>query len=114
MKKIIAFGIALAPFIASAQLGGVGNVNSLINFLKGALNTATILILAAAVVFFMWGVFQFVAAAGDEEARQTGRNHIIYGIIGIAVMVSIWGLVNFLTGSAGLTTTTGTAPATGL
>lgn len=115
MKKIIAFGIAFAPFLVSAQipaaLGGVGTADNLVLFLKNALSTAGALILAAAVIFFLWGVFQFVMAAGDDEARAKGRNHIIYGIIGIAVMVSVWGLVTFLTGSAALTRTTGTAPA---
>lgn len=113
MKKIIAFGIAFLPSIALAQLGGVGTADNLVTFLKNVLNTATVLILGAAVVFFLWGVFQFVMAAGDDEARAKGRNHIIYGIIGIAVMVSLWGLVNFFTGSAGLTPTAGVAPATG-
>lgn len=86
--------------------GGTGNVIKLISFLQDALNIAVRLILAAAVVFFLWGVFQFVRAAGNEEAQTVGKNHIIYGIIGIAVMVSLWGLVNFLTGSANLDITT--------
>lgn len=116
MKKIIAFGFALAPFIASAQaaLGGTSNVNQLIDFITGALKIAAPLVLGAAVVFFLWGVFQFVMAAGEEEAREVGRNHMIYGIIGVAVMVSLWGLVNFFTTSASLSTTAGVAPVTGL
>lgn len=95
----------------SGLSGGTANVSLLVAFLQDALTIATGLILAAAVVFFLWGVSQFVRAAGDEEARKTGKNHIIYGIIGIAVMVSMWGLVNFLTKSANLTLSTGSVPA---
>lgn len=112
MKKIIAFGIALSPAIAFAQVSaGVRDANSLVDWLVSAFNIASGLILAAAVVFFLWGVFQYVMAAGDEDAQKTGRAHIINGIIGIAVMVSVWGLVNFFTRSAGLSNTVQQAPA---
>ncbi|MBI5798650.1 MAG: hypothetical protein HZB10_01840 [Candidatus Yonathbacteria bacterium] len=102
MKKVIAFGIAFMPFIASAQ---AENVGSLIVWLGKMLGTATTLILAAAVVYFLWNTFKFVMAAGDEEKRKEGQQGIIYGLIGIAVMVSVYGLVNFFTSSAGLSNT---------
>ncbi len=89
----------------SGLSGGASDVSALVSFLGAALNVATRLILGAAVVFFLWGVFQFVQSAGDEEARKIGKDHIIYGVIGIAIMVSVWGLVNFVTGSIGLDTT---------
>jgi hypothetical protein len=112
MKKVIAFSIALMPFLASAQLAtGVQNVSSAFTFANSLLTSITVLLFAAAFVFFLYGVFQFVRAAGDEEARKTGRDHIIYGIIGLAVMASVYGLVNFLTGSANLTTTSVSVPA---
>lgn len=111
MKKVIALGVLFAPFIASAQISaGAGNVSKLVAFTKDALSTATTLILAAAVVYFLWNVFKFVMAAGDSEKREEGQKGIIYGVIGIAVMVSIWGLVNFLTSTAGLDTGTKAAP----
>lgn len=104
MKKIIALGLAFAPAIASAQSvsQGASNVFNLVGWLQDAFSLASGLILTAAVIFFLWGVFQFVRAAGDEEAQKVGRSHIINGLIGIAVMVSVWGLVKFLTQSAGL------------
>lgn len=103
MKKIIAFGLAFSPAIAFAQIAaGAGDTNKLLNWLLDAFNVATGLLIAAAVVFFLWGVFQYVRAAGDEEAQKVGRAHILNGIIGLAVMVSVWGLVAFVTKSAGL------------
>lgn len=106
MKKVIAFGIAFAPFLAFAQLTqGVQDVSSAFRFASSFLTSATVLLFATAFFFFLWGVFQFVRAAGDEDARKAGRDHIIYGVIGLAVMASVYGLVNFLTGSADLTET---------
>jgi len=34
--------------------------------------------------------------ASDEEAKKAGRDRIIFGIIGLAVIVAMWGLVNIL------------------
>ena len=109
MKKVIALSIALMPFLASAQ-SGFTNLAGFFTFSGAFLKSATALMFAAAFFFFLWGVFQFVRAAGDEEARKTGRDHIIYGVIGLAVMASVYGLVNFLTTSAGLSTTTVSVP----
>jgi hypothetical protein len=41
----------------------------------------------------MYGAFLM---ATDEEKRQRGKDIVIFGIIGIFVMTSIWGLVNIL------------------
>lgn len=112
MKKIIASVIAFAPTLVFAQsVGGpIRNTNDLASWLRDVFTVGSQLILAAAVVYFLWGVFKYVKSAGDEKAQETGKQQIIYGVIGIAVMVSIWGLVNFLTSSARLDNTVQRAP----
>ncbi len=103
MKKIIALGVAFSPAIAFAQIAaGVGDSSKLLNWMSDALNVASGLLLAAAVVFFLYNAFKFVSSGGDEEGKSKARKGLIQGIIGIAVMVSVWGLVNFFTRSAGL------------
>ncbi len=59
------------------------------------LNAVVPVLIALGVVYFVWGVITFVIAS-DEEAKTTGRNRIIYGIIGLAVIIGMWGLVNVL------------------
>jgi len=46
-------------------------------------------LLALGVVYFVWGVVTYVIAS-DEEAKKTGRDRIIYGIIGLAVIIGVW------------------------
>jgi hypothetical protein len=50
--------------------------------------------MAGAVVYVIYGAFQMITS---EEKRQSGKDTIVYGIIGLFVMVSVWGLVNILT-----------------
>lgn len=108
MKKVIAFGLAFAPAVAFAA---ITDVNSIFTFLLNLLNSATVLIMAAAVVYFLYGVFKFVSSKGDETAQKEGRDKIVSGLIGLAVMGSVYGLVNILTTTAGLTQTQITPPA---
>jgi len=104
MKKVIAFSIAFAPFLASAQVvQSASNVNNLIKFLGGLLSSAVILLFAAAIVFFLWNVMKYVMSAGDGEAKAEANKGIIYGLIGIFVMASVYGLVFFIKDSLNLT-----------
>lgn len=54
------------------------------------------ILISLALVAFMWGVLKYILPAGDEGKMKEGRQMMIYGIIGIAVMVSVWGLVNLV------------------
>jgi hypothetical protein len=109
MKKVLVLGLAFTPALAFAQVIQEQSLTGVVKFVRSTMDTATVLILAAAVVFFLWGVFQFVMSAGNDEERTKGRDHIIYGLVGIAVMVSVWGLVKFLTTTFGTSSTSGTA-----
>ena len=43
--------------------------------------------------------------AADEEKKGVAKEKMIYGIIALFVMVSVWGIVNVLSGTFGFTTT---------
>ncbi|HBT81470.1 hypothetical protein A2757_00075 [Candidatus Giovannonibacteria bacterium RIFCSPHIGHO2_01_FULL_48_47] len=69
----------------------IGRITTLLN------SVLPILFLLATVVF-LWGVILYITAGGDEEKRKEGRNYIIYGLIGLFVMVAVWGIVNVMIG----------------
>jgi uncharacterized membrane protein len=47
------------------------------------------LLFAAAFVVFVWGLVQFIANLDNEEARSAGGKHMLWGIIGMVVMVGV-------------------------
>ena len=115
-KKLIvlsSFVFGLAPVVALAQIAPVagttstctvGNNNSIFGVIcqiGSILNAVVPVIIALGVVYFVWGVISYVIA-GDEEAKKKGRDRIIYGIIGLAVIVAVWGLVKILTNTFGV------------
>lgn len=58
------------------------------------LNPTVLLLIALAIIFFLWGVFKFMIAEGDK--KEDGKQFMLWGIVGIFVMVSVWGLVSIL------------------
>ena len=60
------------------------------------------LIFTLAMAMFIWGVVQYVINGSDEAKKQKGRDFMIWGIIALAVMVSVWGLVNILGNTFGI------------
>ncbi|MEK7471410.1 MAG: hypothetical protein AAB623_02055 [Patescibacteria group bacterium] len=110
-KKVIvlsSFVLSLAPVVALAastgnvcSVGTITDLSSVMCKIGQLLNSVVPVLIALAVVYFVWGVISFVISA-DEEAKTKGRNKIIAGIIGLAVIVSLWGLVNILTNTFGL------------
>ncbi len=50
-------------------------------------------------ITFLSGVVKYVKSGDNEEARESGRNIMIYGIVVLFVMVSFWGLVTLVVNS---------------
>lgn len=73
----------------------------------GILNTVVVpLIFAGIFAVFIWGVVQyFFLHVDDEKARATGRQFALWGILGIVVLLSVWGLVNVLLSTLGISPT---------
>ncbi len=79
------------------------SLKNLVAFLVCLINKFFVPILATlALIFFIWGIIQYVINADNEEARAEGRKVIIWGIVGLFAMVGIWGLVNLLISTLGV------------
>lgn len=51
------------------------------------------LLLMLAFFWFMWGLFVFIANAGNEEGRKKGKRHMVWATIGLFLIVSIVGIL---------------------
>jgi hypothetical protein len=98
------------PSVFGSSGGGDMTVQGVIGILASIVQGLIAFLIGFAVLLFLLGVLRYVAAGDNEEARKRGRDLIIYGIIGLAVMVSVWGLVNILTNTFGLEDSNSYAP----
>ena len=53
---------------------------------------------AVAVVMFIYGIVEYIWSADNEDKVAVGKTHMIWGIVGIFVMVGVYGILNLLSG----------------
>lgn len=56
------------------------------------LNPFIALLFVVATAVFMYGIIRYVIGGGEKDI-ETGKKLILYGIIGMTIMVSAWGIV---------------------
>lgn len=98
MVKVTPWALSVAPFMVLAQTGLLQGNTSFIERLAGAvgdiLQWIVVILIALAVVYFLVGLLNFMRKEGEERAKA--KTDMLWGIIIIAVMVSVWGLVEFI------------------
>lgn len=90
INPIIVLAIALLPSMAFA-IDFKGFVRNSVGQI--ALIPQTIFILTF--TFFIWNIFQYIKANDPKQVKES-REMITYSIIGLFIMVSVWGLINLL------------------
>jgi len=99
MKKVLISSLALAtPFVALAA-----DLKSIVGTIRDLVNTIVPLFMVVAVAVFLWGIVKYITAAGDEEKAKAARGYIIYGLIGVFVMVCFWGIIQVVASTFGIT-----------
>jgi len=68
----------------------------IIKIVEIILNPLIMALFAIATVVFLWGVVVFIKDAESPEKRREGSQKIMYGLIGMFIMVSSFALVNIL------------------
>ena len=66
------------------------------------LNPIIYLLFGVAMVVFLYGMVMFIANQSNESERANGKKHMLSGIIGMAVMFSVWALINIIVTTFGL------------
>lgn len=100
MKKTIYFlPIIILTLFASKAMAAVEitTFKQLINVLliDGLLTPLVPLLIGLAILVFFYGIILTVISPGGEK-KADGKKYMLWGIIGIFVMFSVWGFVNLL------------------
>lgn len=85
--------------------GGVGSSGPQQGIIASLIQPAIGLMLAAAVFFFLWNVFNVIIKNDQPEELAKLKSKVIWGVVAIAIMLSVWGLVKVLVNSTGLDNT---------
>ncbi|MEI6238387.1 MAG: hypothetical protein WCP15_02520 [bacterium] len=111
MKKIlISISAFLLPVVTFAQTGGTGGTGGTVSTVSGVIsngddvvkrivsifNIAIYILISFAVLYLVWMIVKYFIA-GDSESKGEVATRIGFGILGLFIILSIWGLVNILT-----------------
>lgn len=81
---------------------GAGFNTLLTKILNNIVNPVVYLLIALAVIYFLYGMFQFIRNADDTTKRKEGYDHMIWGVIGLFIMLSAKGIINLILSTMGL------------
>lgn len=94
-----AFALIL-PHAAAAQPAtgpeGFTYFNTLIVWFDFLFSLSFAVVILLTVLWFFWGMITFIRASGDEKAIAEGRHQMLWSVVALFVMVSIWGIVGLL------------------
>lgn len=77
-----------------AQVNG-NRLNELIDLATNTVSRLIPILVGVALIVFIWGLITNLMSS-NEEKRKEGRKIMVWGIIAIFVMVSIWGIVEYI------------------
>ncbi len=99
MKKNISIKIAvillvLLPTLAFAQ--AFSGLTGWIASIRGIVSSLYTLSFGLAMLFFMWSMAQVILKSGDPKAKEEARTRMIWGIVALFIMFSIYGILNWI------------------
>lgn len=74
----------------------LADLNDTIAQFQGYALQAINFLLVLATLVFLWGILKYITAGGDAAKVAEARSYIIWGIVGLAVMASVWAIINYL------------------
>lgn len=94
--KNFLFIIALSFFVPAIYAEAL-TLQNVIENAKKIVGSLVPLIIGLALVYFIYGLAQYISVSGEAAKKEEGRTRMLWGTIAMFVIVSIWGLVSILT-----------------
>jgi len=74
------------------------------------LNPLIILLFAVAVMMLIWGINEFIEGVNTDDGRAKGKRHIVWGLVGMFVMISVYGIIRLIINTFGIEPPSGGFP----
>jgi hypothetical protein len=104
VARILPFGASALPVLALAQNVDLTYLSDAVAQIGALVNLLVPLVIAIGLLLFIWGLVTYIAASGDEAAKEEGKRKMIWGIIALFVIVAVWGIVQILVTLTGTNT----------
>ena len=76
------------------------------DFLKNVdnmiINPLIVFLFALALVYFLYGVVEFIWNGSNDEKKTTGKSHMIWGVVGLTIMMGVWAILGIVLNTFGI------------
>lgn len=104
IQKILASAAIFSPSFALAA-ADTSIVTSWISAVQTFVEAVVPVLMALGLVYFLWGIVKYIMAGSDETKKVDAKKIIVNGLIGLFLMVAVWGLVQVIVTTTGVSTT---------
>ena len=96
MKKIIVGAFSAAVLLMPLTCAAISTIEELVGKFYEVANYFYTIALAIAVIFIIIAGFKWMTAGGEEDKISEARKYLLYGAIGIAIIVLAWTIVSYI------------------
>ena len=86
-------------YVSSGSVSEFSDLATNVSAFGGIVNTASAIVVALAFLYFFWNLGLYILRAGDEQEKA--KKGMIWGLIAVVVLTSLWGLIGFIRGVFG-------------
>ncbi|MCK5589180.1 MAG: hypothetical protein KAI16_02620 [Candidatus Pacebacteria bacterium] len=54
------------------------------------------LLVAASIIMFFYGFVMYFVNVASTSKKEEGRKHMLFGVIGLFIIFSVWGIINMI------------------
>ena len=104
---LLGISSSISVTIAQPPNAGRGGANVLdpvgnsVSTFGGIVNTLVAVVVSLAFLYFFWNLGQYVLRSGPEE-KAAAKTNMIWAVVAMFVITSLWGLIAFIRGLVGV------------
>lgn len=68
------------------------------------LNPLILLAFTLSTVYLLYGIVRFLSLEAVDKSRKEAKDAILWGLVGMFIMVSVYGIIHFVLASFGIST----------
>ena len=78
-------------------------VDTLLGYILNAADILITILITLSFVVFGWGIVKLIANAGDPQKIKDAKGIMLWGVIGIFILASMYGIITFIRKYTGIT-----------
>ncbi len=91
----IAYAFTVGPTVDFCSKISFNKIGDIFNWASCTIISTVIpLLFTLATAGFIWGIIKYFLNPENEEERKKGKSYMLWGLVALFVMISVWGLVN--------------------